>query len=112
MTTNDGCVFCRIIDGHEPGEILQEWPEAIALRPLNPTTGDHLLIIPRAHVADATTDPVITAMVARRAAQIARPGRHITVNIGAVAGQTVFHLHWHVFTCRGGKRCMPWGCPE
>lgn len=105
-----GCVFCRIIDGHEKGQILQIWPDAIALRPLNPITRDHTLIIPRKHVVDATTDPVTTSMAARRAAHTARKGQHITVNIGAKAGQTVFHLHWHVFTCTG-RRCMPWGCP-
>lgn len=104
------CVFCRIISGDEEGQILQVWPDVIALRPLGPVTPDHTLVIPRTHVEDATTDPVVTAVAARRAAQIVRPGQHVAVNVGAEAGQTVFHLHWHVFTCVGG-RCMPWGCP-
>lgn len=105
------CVFCAILDDQEPGDVLQVWPEAIALRPLNPITPDHVLIVPRRHLADATTDPTATATVARRAAQRARQGQHITVNVGAGAGQTVFHLHLHVFSCRGLDRCMPWGCP-
>ncbi|MFE0270455.1 HIT family protein [Nocardiopsis alba] len=105
------CVFCGIVAGREPAQILRVWPDAIAIRPLAPITPDHVLVIPHQHVADATTDPEVTARAARRAAEIARPGQHITVNIGGAAGQTVCHLHWHVFTCLGGDRCMPWGCP-
>lgn len=104
------CVFCAIAVGTSPATIIRSWPDAIAIVPLAPVTPGHTLVIPRQHVADATTDPIVTAITARRAAQVARPGWHLGANIGPGAGQTVFHLHLHAWPCRGGQ-CMPWGCP-
>lgn len=103
------CVFCGIVAGTAPAQILREWPDAVAFVPLNPVAPDHTLIVPRQHVEDFTTDPEVSAAVARRAAEFARPGQHVAVNIGAAAGQTVFHLHAHVWSCpRGAAACMPW----
>ncbi|MEU3017181.1 HIT family protein [Nocardiopsis sp. NPDC007018] len=106
------CVFCQIIDGQEPAEIVRVWDDALAIVPLAPLTPGHVLVIPRIHVADAAVDPVITAITARRAAQLLRPGHHLGLNTGAEAGQTVFHLHLHLWPCQGDQRCMPWGCPQ
>ena len=63
-------------------------------------------------MADAATDPATTAAAARRAAETAGQGDHVAVNVGAEAGMTIEHLHWHVWPCLGGSRCMPWGCPQ
>lgn len=106
------CVFCGIVAGTSPATIIRSWPDAIAIVPLAPVTPGHTLVIPRIHVADATTDPEVTALTARRSAEIARPGWHYALNIGREAGQTVFHLHGHLLRCLGGDRCMPWGCPD
>lgn len=105
------CVFCRIVTGQADGEILQIWDDAVMIIPLRPVAADHRLVLPRTHVADAATDPVMTAITARRAAQAVRPGEHMAVNVGPGAGQSVAHLHIHLWPCRGTDRCMPWGCP-
>lgn len=100
------CVFCSIVRGDAPAQIVHEWPDAIAFVPLGPCAADHTLIVPRVHVEDFTTDPEVTAVTMRRAAQFASLGQHVSVNIGADAGQTVFHLHAHVWSCTGAD--MPW----
>lgn len=105
------CPFCEIASGRAPATVVRRWPDALAIRPLNPVADDHLLVLPRMHVADAAQDPAVTAAAMGRAATLLTPGTHVGVNTGSTAGQTVFHLHIHVWGCRGGARCMPWGCP-
>ena len=100
------CVFCSIVRGDAPAQIVQEWPDAIAFVPLGPCAADHTLIVPRVHVEDFTADPDVSAAAMRRASEFASLGQHVAVNIGAAAGQTVFHLHAHVWSCTGSD--MPW----
>ena len=100
------CVFCYIVRGDAPAQIVHEWPDAIAFVPLGPCAADHTLIVPRVHVEDFTTDPEVSAATMRRAAQFASLGQHVSVNVGVDAGQTVFHLHAHVWSCTGAD--MPW----
>lgn len=109
MTVTD-CVFCRIADGDEPAEVLKTWPDALMITPLAPVTPGHRLVLPRRHVPDAATDPVITAITARRAALVLGETEHLAVNMPS-SGQSVGHLHLHLWPCRGGTACMPWGCP-
>ncbi|MFL1439215.1 HIT family protein [Nocardiopsis protaetiae] len=101
-------MFCDIAGGHAPAVILRSWNDAIAIRPLNPVARDHFLVLPRRHVADASTDPDVTAATMRRAAELLTTGSHIGANVGAEAGQTVFHLHIHIWGCRAPRTCMPW----
>lgn len=105
------CVFCQIINDQAPADVLQVWADAIAITPLNPVAKGHRLVLPRAHVETAATDPAVTATAALRAAQTVRPGEHVALNVGPDAGQTVAHLHIHLWPCRGDGSCMPWGCP-
>lgn len=111
---NKFCVFCRIAAGTEPAEIVFEWPDAVAFRPLNPVTDGHLLVIPRAHVADALEDTVVTASTMARAADAAfgvlrRSGCNLITSVGIDATQTVFHLHIHVVPRRPGDGLLlPW----
>lgn len=100
------CVFCQIASGEAPAQIIREWSDAVAFVPLNPCTPDHTLIVPRLHVEDFTTDPEVSAATMRRASQFASRGTHVAVNVGKEAGQTVFHLHAHVWSCTGSD--MPW----
>lgn len=105
------CVFCAIVDGTAPATIVAEWAEAIAIVPLGPVTDGHVLVLPRAHVADATASPYISGAVMRRAAEYAE--RHQAVNLitsrGKAATQTVFHLHVHIVPRRDGDGlALPW----
>lgn len=108
---DDDCVFCDIVTGRRPAAVLREWPDALAFEPLNPVTRGHLLVIPKAHVTDASVDPVITASVVARAAGLAwtwHPCNLIT-SCGPEATQTVMHLHVHVIPRRPGDGLLlPW----
>lgn len=108
------CVFCRIVSGDVPAHIIEEWPEAIAFVPLNPVTGGHLLVAPKIHVPDFKTDPIVTAVVFARAAELAmepggEQGLNLITSAGDAATQTVFHLHVHLIPRYDGDRLsLPW----
>lgn len=109
MTSN--CVFCAIVSQRSPATVIYEWPDAVAIVPLNPVTEGHVLVIPRSHVDDAGVDPVVTASVMARAAELvtALPDANIITSKGAAATQTVFHLHVHVVPRRDGDELpLPW----
>ncbi|MCI2422874.1 HIT domain-containing protein [Saccharopolyspora sp. K220] len=92
------CVFCRIVAGTEPAEVVRRWPEAIAIRPRHPVTEGHLLVIPTTHVADVGTDRHVSAVAMAAAAELA--AEHENCNVltsrGREVTQSVFHLHLHV----------------
>jgi len=111
------CVFCRVIAGELPSIKVAEWPDAIAIVPIAPVTGDrfppsegHILVFPKAHVADYATDPIVTAATFGRAAELAR-GRdsNLITSKGAAATQTVHHLHVHLVPrVAGDDLPLPW----
>lgn len=112
------CAFCDIAAGTGPATVVAEWPETIAILPRERDgkrgcTDGHVLLIPRVHVPDAATDPLVTAMVMARAAELATKLGYTDFNIitsrGAVATQTVFHLHVHLVPRRAGDGlALPW----
>lgn len=109
------CVFCEIVAGLAPASLLRVWDDAVALVPREPYTPGHALVIPRVHVPDAATDPDVTATVMRRAAEFARDtmtSANILTSWGALATQTVWHLHVHVVPRIEGDRAQlgywPW----
>ncbi|MFF0389623.1 HIT family protein [Kitasatospora sp. NPDC004615] len=109
---DSSCVFCAIAAGTAPAVVVREWPDAIAIRPrsggVNP---GHLLVIPRAHVADVGADPVVSAAVMARAAELAAvlPAANVITSKGSAATQTVFHLHIHVVPRADGDGLpLPW----
>lgn len=81
------CVFCDIVAGTAPADIVFEWPDAVAFPPVpNPVVvGGHLLIVPKRHVRDMVEDPAVTGLVAQRAAELA-------IHLGWVHGHFVFNL--------------------
>lgn len=106
------CVFCQIVAGQEPAEIVRDDNDVLIFRPLNPVTPGHLLVVPYIHVPDAATDPVVTGAVYAEAARYARStgqSFNLITNAGRVATQTVFHLHVHYVPRRedDGLR-LPW----
>ena len=108
------CLFCKIVTGDIPAELVAESDRTIAFRDINPQAPTHVLVIPRDHHADlaalATADGSLLAEVAAQAHQvaaaegIAADGYRVVFNTGPRAGQTVFHVHAHVL----GGRAMTW----
>ncbi len=113
MTSAD-CLFCKILAGDIPADVIFESDNALAFRDINPQAPTHVLIIPREHIAtinelDAGDEAVVgnLFLVAKQIAKqegIANDGYRVTMNCNAAAGQTVFHVHLHLL----GGRQMGW----
>ena len=105
------CIFCKIIDGELPSDIVYRDERVIGFRDINPIAPVHLLIIPRKHIPsirDLSDDdlPLLGHMtvVANKLAEdegIADGGYRLIINCGEEAGQTVHHIHMHLL---GGRR--------
>lgn len=105
----NGCVFCEIAADRAPAVFVRQWAEAVAIVPLNPVVPGHTLVIPRAHIRDASESPHIAGRTMMRAAELARPPFNIITSGGAEATQTVWHLHLHVVPRRAGDGlALPW----
>lgn len=103
------CVFCDIVAGGAPANVVEQWPDAIAIVPLNPVTPGHVLIVPKAHVPDALSSPLVAGFTMARAAEYANGPCNIITSVGEVATQSVFHLHIHVVPRRPGDGlALPW----
>jgi diadenosine tetraphosphate (Ap4A) HIT family hydrolase len=107
------CPFCAIIHNGAPATIVHEWADALAIKPRSGgCTDGHLLVLPRGHVADFTTDPVVSATVQLRAAELAQElgGQwNYLTSCGPDATQTVFHLHGHLVPRTAGDTlALPW----
>ncbi|MEU1948147.1 HIT family protein [Streptomyces sp. NPDC020125] len=112
-----GCPFCAIVHDGAPATIVHEWADALAIVPRSGgCTEGHLLVIPRGHVADFTTDPVVAATVQMRAAELAQQmgGQwNYLTSCGEAATQTVFHLHGHLVPRTAGDGlALPWPHPS
>jgi histidine triad (HIT) family protein len=99
------CLFCKIIAGELPAEIVAEDERTVAIMDINPGTRGHLLVIPRAHSANVLeTEPEdlqATILAAQRMARqvterLGADGVNLLNCCGSAAWQTVFHLHIHV----------------
>ncbi|MDB4969994.1 MAG: histidine triad nucleotide-binding protein [Myxococcales bacterium] len=107
------CLFCKIADGKIPAKIIAQNDHALAFRDLNPQAPTHVLIIPRKHIAtlnDLTDgDAELVGRLHLLARQVAadeqlNDGWRTVFNVGAHAGQTVFHIHLHLL----GGRTLGW----
>ena len=103
------CIFCKIIAGDIPSTKVYEDELVYAFRDINPQAPTHILVIPKAHicgVCDITSENSnVVAHIFEVIPQIAKAegldgGYRVVSNCGADAGQTVFHLHFHIL---GGK---------
>jgi histidine triad (HIT) family protein len=106
------CLFCRIAAGEIPADLVLEEESVIVFRDINPKAPTHVLAIPRRHLAsvndltDADCDllSVLFGAMRRVAADAGLRSYRIASNVGAHAGQSVFHLHFHLM----GGRAMAW----
>ena len=108
------CLFCKILSGEIPAELVYESDTAVAFRDINPQAPTHVLVIPRKHIStindigeddQAMIGSLFTA--AKKIAEqegIAEDGYRAVMNCNEGAGQSVFHIHLHVL----GGRPMGW----
>ena len=101
-------MFCLIVAGQIPAEIITESDSAVAFCDADPQAPLHVLVVPRTHVADAGAltdkEPATVAELVRLARLVATDAGHqsyrLVFNTGEGAGQTVFHTHLHVLAGR------------
>jgi histidine triad (HIT) family protein len=110
----ENCLFCKIVDGAIPAQIVADTDRVLAFEDINPAAPTHVLVIPKEHVADSAAQITaehgdLLAEIFGVAAVIAEArglsdGWRLVTNVGPGAGQTVFHLHFHLM---GGWRHTP-----
>jgi histidine triad (HIT) family protein len=99
------CIFCKIVAGELPAQIVDEDERTIAFMDISPATRGHMLVIPRRHSRDLEEidpeDLAATALTAQRMARrmferLDADGVNLINSCRAPAWQTVFHFHVHV----------------
>ena len=109
------CIFCSIVAGDVPGEVVYHDDQVVAIKDANPQAPVHVLLIPREHNLESLNDAskldvsllghlLYTAAKVANQMEIAESGYRVVINTGENGGQTVNHLHLHVL---GGRR-MTW----
>lgn len=105
------CLFCSIVAGAIPADVVLETDDVLAFNDINPAAPTHVLVIPKRHIASAaeieSTDANLLAALFGAAAEIGSAidgGWRLVTNVGPDAGQSVFHLHFHVL----GGRALGW----
>jgi histidine triad (HIT) family protein len=101
----EDCIFCKIVAGELPAQVVQEDEHTVAFMDINPWTRGHALVIPRNHSKDllevSDEDLSHTASAAKRLAarmveRLGADGVNLLNATGAAAWQSVFHFHLHV----------------
>src|SRR3954451_7073864 len=108
------CLFCKVAAGINAADIIHQDDLVVAFRDIYPKAPTHVLLIPRRHIPSAAelrgVDSEMLGRLFSVAAQVARDagleksGYRMVTNSGAGAGQSVFHLHFHLL----GGRSMSW----
>jgi histidine triad (HIT) family protein len=110
LPPEDDCLFCTLF---REGEHVRSGEGFVAIRDINPQADTHLLVIPERHVETfreigefpAEESKRMLEFVADTARGAGLEDYRVVVNVGAGAGQTVFHLHWHILG--GNVRGLP-----
>jgi histidine triad (HIT) family protein len=99
------CIFCRIVAGEIPAEVVAREPEVLAFLDVQPLADGHVLVVPRAHVASVEElEPAAADALFRAVVRLAGPvrealgaaGTTIGINNGEATGQTIPHVHVHI----------------
>lgn len=112
MSLDANCLFCKIIEGEIPADIVYRNDNVVAFRDINPQAPTHVVIVPTVHVENAAglakMSSVITAALMLAADEISKSegldGYRTVFNTGASVGQSVFHAHLHLL----GGRFFAW----
>ncbi|MDP5034475.1 MAG: HIT domain-containing protein [Solirubrobacteraceae bacterium] len=112
------CLFCSIVAGEIPAEVIDEDERTITFMDISPATRGHALVIPRQHSSDlyeiSTLDLEACVAASQRAALLARDrlgadGVNLLNSCQPHAWQTVFHFHIHVIPrYKGDPLQLPW----
>ena len=110
----DDCVFCGILAGTVPADIVHEGTHTLAFRDTTPVAPVHVLVIPRHHVISAATveeadaevvgEMFVTARLVAEQEGVVASGYRLVFNVGRDARNTVPHLHLHLL----GGRPLEW----
>lgn len=108
----DDCIFCKIVQGSIPARKIAESPDSLAFPDINPVAPQHVLVIPKEHIASLNDveDWSVMAGLFELAGKVAREkgldktGWRAVINTGRDANQLVQHIHLHVI----GGRQMEW----
>ena len=108
------CLFCSIVAGEIPADIVHSDDSFVAFRDINPQAPVHVLVIPREHYATAAhlaeASPLLAGQMVQTVTDlaaefgIATDGYRMVVNTGDAGGQTVHHVHTHLL----GGRNLTW----
>jgi len=107
------CIFCRIVRGQAPAQIVYQDDDVTAFRDLHPQAPVHILIVPNLHIIGVAQMEQRDAALAGKLLVVARQlaeqegivnGYRLVINNGRLAGQSVFHLHVHLM----GGRPLNW----
>jgi histidine triad (HIT) family protein len=101
----DECLFCQLVS---EGDHVHAADGFVAIRDINPQAETHLLVLPERHIDTfreigefpAEETKRMLEFVAETARSVGLEDYRVVVNVGPGAGQTVFHLHWHIL---GGR---------
>jgi histidine triad (HIT) family protein len=108
---SDDCLFCKIVAGEIPADIIHETESVLAFRDISPQAPTHVLVIPRRHIAtindlqpddrEVIGDLYMAAKHVAAEEGLAEPGYRVVMNCNEGAGQSVFHIHLHLLGGRG-----------
>lgn len=107
----EDCLFCKIVAGTIPSDKVLDRGGVYAFRDINPQAPTHILIVPKDHIKDVSeigpehggllAEAMAAAHELAEADGIAQSGYRVVANVGPNAGQSVFHLHFHLLGGRG-----------
>lgn len=104
MSSSSDCIFCKIISGQIPAEIIAQNDDILVIKDIVPKAPIHYLIIPKKHIRDVqsfgTGDCCIAGKMFKMAQKLSSEDERardfrLLINSGSQAGQCVFHVHMH-----------------
>ena len=109
----EDCIFCQIVAGKASAEIVYQDDEMTAFWDQHPATPIHILLVPNRHISSVNEveaeDAALLGRLILKAREIAEgqgvrdTGYRLLLNVGEGGGQSVFHLHLHLF---GGEHLL------
>jgi len=104
MTDHADCLFCKLVAGDIPANVVYEDDQLLAFHDIAPKADTHLLVIPKRHIVNlndlSRSDAELMSHLMLTIPTIARQqqltGFRTITNTGAEGGQEVFHMHFHI----------------